>query len=88
MKIRKYISITAATGIFALVAAACSMQYDPEGTYSDVTEGVTEEQEEVVFKDHAAVESYMTKMYKLITDRQEHWYLDQLLIAECHSDNA
>lgn len=88
MKIRKYISITAATGIFALVAAACSMQYDPEGTYSDVTEGVTEEQEEVVFKDHAAVESYMTKMYKLITDRQEHWYVDQLLIAECHSDNA
>ncbi len=67
---------------------ACSLQYDPLDVYSDVTEGVTEEEEEVVFKDKAAVESYMTSMYKKITDRQEHWYLDQLLIADCHSDNA
>lgn len=68
--------------------AACSLQYDPKDTYSDVTEGVTPDDEEIVFKDRASVESYMQRMYKLITDRQEHWYLDLLLIADSHSDNA
>jgi hypothetical protein len=88
MKIQKILYPAAAAVLLSVLPTACSLQYDPLDTYSDVTEGVTEDQEEIVFKDKAAVESYMTSMYKLITDRQEHWYLDQLLIAECHSDNA
>lgn len=88
MKFNTYMIRTAAAATLAVAAAGCSLQYDPEDTYSDVTEGVTEDQEEVVFRDRAAVESYMTSLYKLITDRQEHWYVDLLLIAESHSDNA
>lgn len=73
----------------AAMTAACSTQYDPVADYSDVTEGVTEEQEEIVFPDKAAVDSYMTTMYDgKLRGRQEHWHLDKLLIAECHADNA
>lgn len=88
MKIQKLIYPAAACLGMALLSTSCDLQHDPIDTYSDVTEGVTEDEEEVVFKDKAAVESYMTAMYKKITDQQEHWYLDQLLIADCHADNA
>ncbi|MDU1892579.1 MAG: RagB/SusD family nutrient uptake outer membrane protein [Dysgonomonas sp.] len=72
--------------IFGLTS--CSLGYDPVDTYSDVTEGVTETEKEVVFKDKAAVVSHLQSIYKLMRDRQEHWYLDLLLIAESHADNA
>ena len=71
-----------------LLATSCSLNYDPLDTYSDVTEGVTQDKEEIVFKDKAAVADYMTGIYNKMRDRQEHWYLDLLLIAESHSDNA
>ncbi|MDE6282883.1 MAG: RagB/SusD family nutrient uptake outer membrane protein [Muribaculaceae bacterium] len=88
MKLNKIIYPAAAALFMAVIPAGCSLQHDPLDTYSDITEGVTEDEEEVVFKDKAAVESYMTTLYKKITDQQEHWYLDVLLIADCHSDNA
>lgn len=85
----KYIFAGLACGtLMTLATSSCSLQYDPVDTYSDVTEGVTEDAEEVVFKNKAAVEDYMLGIYKKITDRQEHWYLDYLLICEVHSDNA
>lgn len=88
MKI-KNILYPAATGLcLALLSTGCDLQHDPIDTYSDVTEGVTEDAEEIVFKTKSDVESYMTSLYKKITDQQEHWYLDQLMIADCHSDNA
>ncbi|WP_069660615.1 RagB/SusD family nutrient uptake outer membrane protein [Arcticibacter eurypsychrophilus] len=71
-----------------LIAASCSLVKDPIDTYSDVTEGVTEAGTKVVFKDKAAVQSHLTTLYNQMRDRQEHWYLDLLLIAEAHSDNA
>lgn len=73
---------------FLLTAGACSLDYDPLDTYSDVTEGITETGEQVVFKDKAAVESHLRTLYNQMRDRQEHWYVDLLLIAESHSDNA
>lgn len=88
MKALKHLNIFSTIVCAAVMATSCSLDYDPLDTYSDVTEGVTENQEEVVFKDKAAVESYMKSLYKKMNDRQEHWYLDLLLIAECHSDNA
>lgn len=88
MKNNKYIKVLSFMTCVSVIATSCSLDYDPLDTYSDVTEGVTEEQEEIVFKDKAAVESYMTSLYKKMNDRQEHWYQDLLLIAECHSDNA
>lgn len=67
---------------------SCSLDYNPVDTYSDVTEGVSEQGDDVVFKDKAAVESHLQTLYDQMRDRQEHWYVDLLLIAESHSDNA
>ncbi|MGJ1287516.1 RagB/SusD family nutrient uptake outer membrane protein [Sphingobacterium spiritivorum] len=67
---------------------SCSLNRDPLDTYSDVTEGVTETGKKVVFKDKATVLSHMKTLYQQMRDRQEHWYLDLLLIAESHADNA
>jgi hypothetical protein len=72
----------------AFFVAACSLDYDPLDTYSDVTEGVTTDSVTVAFKDKAAVVSYRTTIHDRYRDRQEHWYLDMLLLNESHSDNA
>lgn len=78
--------------LFALftvvLVSSCSLDKDPLDTFSEVTEGQSEEGEKVVFKDRAAVESHLQTLYNQIKDRQEHWYLDVQLIAEAHSDNA
>lgn len=74
--------------LLAVSATSCDLDYDPVADYSDVTEGVTEEGKEAIFKDKAAVESHLTTLYKQMRDRQEHWYLDALLIADAHADNA
>lgn len=72
-----------------LTTASCSLDHDPIDTYSDVTEGVQEDDgEKIIFKDKAAVVNHMSSIYKLMRDRQEHWYLDLLLIADSHADNA
>jgi hypothetical protein len=69
-------------------AASCSLDYDPLDTYSDVTEGVATDSVKVVFKDKAAVLSYRTTIHDKYRGRQEHWYLDILLLSESHADNA
>jgi len=71
-----------------LLCSSCSLAFDPVDTYSDITEGVNEEGEQVAFKDKAAVESHLTTLYNQMRDRQEHWYQDLLLLTESHSDNA
>lgn len=68
--------------------SSCSLDYDPVDTYSDVTEGVTESGTQVVFRDKAAVLSHRQTIYNQMRDRQEHWYVDLLLIADAHADNA
>src|SRR5690606_22815092 len=34
------------------------------------------------------VESHLKTLYNQMRDRQEHWYLDLLLLADAHADNA
>lgn len=70
------------------LASSCELARDPVDTYSDVTEGVTAQGKEVVFKDKATIQNYLAFLYQQMRDRQEHWYLDLLLIAESHADNA
>ncbi|MDR2474382.1 MAG: RagB/SusD family nutrient uptake outer membrane protein [Bacteroidales bacterium] len=77
------ISIFASVGI-----AACSLQYDPIDTYSDVTEGAKTDSGYVILKDRAAVLNQRQVLYQHLKDGQEHWYVDMLLLAESHSDNA
>jgi hypothetical protein len=72
----------------ALASVSCSLDYEPIDTYSDVTEGISEDSVKVVFKDKAAVENQRRIIYNRMKDGQEHWYLDMLLLGESHSDNA
>jgi len=72
----------------ALFIVSCEMDYDPVAVYSDVTEGVTEDSLQVEFKDKAAVLEHRQTLLNLYENGQEHWYLDVLLLAEVHADNA
>ncbi|HBG41333.1 MAG TPA: RagB/SusD family nutrient uptake outer membrane protein [Porphyromonadaceae bacterium] len=72
----------------ACLFAACSLDYNPIDTYSDVTEGVTNDSVQVAFKDKAAVLSHRQTLLRLFRDGQEHWYQDILLLGDSHSDNA
>ena len=85
MKLKNILAITF-SGIFALFINSCSLDYDPVSDYSDVTEGVTEEGKEVVFKDKAAVETQLQVLYTTL--KNQDWYIDKILTADSHSDNA
>ncbi len=67
---------------------SCSLVRDPLDSFSDVTEGINEAGEYVAFKDKASVLSHRQAMYDQIRNRQEHWYLDLLLVGDAHADNA
>ncbi|HBB00842.1 MAG: hypothetical protein A2W86_12365 [Bacteroidetes bacterium GWD2_45_23] len=83
MKTKYIISI-----LSALLLASCSLDYEPLDIYSDTTEGVSEDSIQIVFKDKAALLSHRQTLMNLFKNGQEHWYLDMLLLAESHSDNA
>jgi SusD family. len=70
------------------LASSCSLDYNPIDTYSEITEGNIVDSVRIIFRDKAAVESHRTNMLNRYRDGQEHWYLDMLLLAESHSDNA
>lgn len=74
--------------LLGCLLVSCSLDYDPIDTYSDVTEGVSTDSVQVVFKDKEAVVSHRQTLLNLYKNGQEHWYLDMLLLAESHSDNA
>lgn len=86
MKILKYILVFSLT--FAI--ASCSLDYAPIDTYSDLTEGIdtTSNANQVILKDKAAVMNQRQVLYQKMKDAQEYWYLDLLLLAESHADNA
>ncbi|GHT10280.1 membrane protein [Bacteroidia bacterium] len=78
-----------------LMMAACSLDYDPIDTYSEKTEGAAAQgaaadtaAELVIFKDKAAADNQRLALYQRMKDAQETWYLDLLLLAEVHADNA
>ena len=76
------------TLFLASLFVGCSLNYEPIDTYSDITEGVSKDSIEAVFKDKAAVTSHRQTLLNLYKNGQEHWYLDMLLLSESHSDNA
>ena len=67
--------------LVAITLASCSLDYDPVGLHSDVTEGVSDDSVQIVFKDKAAVLSHRQTLLNLFKNGQEHWYLDMLLLA-------
>ncbi len=74
----------------AAMTTSCDLQYDPKGLYSDITEGVTEEGEELVFRNRDDVEMYLRDIYERPTqnDTQNNWFRDLMMISDAHSDNA
>ena len=73
-------------GAITLAVASCSLDFDPISDYSDVTEGISETGKEVVFKDKKSVEEHLKLLYTEL--RNQEWYIDKMLMAESHSDNA
>lgn len=69
--------------------SACSLDYEPIASYSDLTEGIQQEEgDRVEFATKADVESALQALYQKMKDRMEHWSMDQLLTGDSHSDNA
>ena len=82
MKLKYVISIILICSIYS-----CSLDYEPLGLYSDVTEGESDA-EQGIFANKQAVELHRQNLLNLFREGQEHWYLDMLLLTESHSDNA
>lgn len=66
---------------------SCSLDKDPLSEYSEVNYGSTSE-DSLKYSTRSEMYSQYQAMYQLLKDRQEHWYLDYLLITETHSDNS
>ena len=75
-------------GAMALLMTACTLDYEPISTPTELTEGSQTEESTAVLKDKQAAEDQLTNLYELFRSRVEHWYVDKLLLAESHSDNA
>jgi hypothetical protein len=69
---------------------ACSLDTEPLSSLSELTVGNNNATDSVKYKYSTKAEIYTQyrNLYQLLKDRQEHWYLDMLLVAETHSDNA
>lgn len=85
MKTTKYFIYTA---LLAASLTGCSLDLEPISQPSELTEGTLNEETAAVLKDKQAALDQLTNLYQLFRNRQEHWSLDMLLIAEAHSDNA
>ena len=64
---------------------SCTLDLDP---LSELTVKQTTATDSVKYATKAEIQTQYQALYKLLKDRQEHWYLDVLLFAETHSDNA
>ena len=75
-------------GVSALSFTACSLDYDPISTPTELTQGVSSDTATAVLKDRQAAIDQRTNLYELLKNRQEHWHLDYLLVGDSHTDNA
>jgi hypothetical protein len=75
-------------GVSALSFTACSLDYDPISTPTELTQGASSDTATAVLKDRQAAIDQRTNLYELLKNRQEHWHLDYLLVGDSHTDNA
>lgn len=87
MKLINYIKVIT---IGLLVAtSSCSLHKDPLSEFSEVILGSNDDEgERIKYKTRAEVLSLHENLYNTLKERQEHWYLDLLLLAETRADNA
>lgn len=72
----------------SLMVSSCGLDYNPVSDYSDVTEGIDNQEEEVIYANRADAESALTALYNDFRGNQNNLQLDYLLIGDVHSDNA
>jgi len=66
-------------------AYSCTLDLDP---LSELVVKQTTATDSVKYTTKAEIQTQYEALYQLLKERQEHWYLDVLLFAETHSDNA
>lgn len=67
----------------------CSLDKDPLSEYSEVIFGDSNRTKDgPKYKTREEIKTQYDAIYKRMKDNQEHWYLDYLLLAEAHADNA
>lgn len=71
-----------------VAVTSCTLDYEPLSDFTEITNGTTDTEEQVILKDKAAAEAQLKSLYELFRSRVEHWYLDKLLVSESHADNA
>lgn len=77
--------------ILGLVAftTGCSLDEDPISEFSEVIVGSTDDEgDRIKYKNRSEVLAAYEGLYNTLKDRQEHWYLDYLMLSEVRSDNA
>lgn len=86
----KYINmIKFMTVVMVFMATACSLDEDPVSEFSEVILGSSGDSgDRIKYKTRAEISSAYESLYSTLKDRQEHWYLDYLLLTETHADNA
>lgn len=87
MKTRTIKSLLIAV-LAALTTWSCSIDLDPISEFSEVIIGKSDTGDSLKYTTKAEMFSQYQAIYQKMKDRQEHWYLDLMLIAEAHSDNA
>lgn len=84
----KYIFQIAILGLLAFTSA-CSLDEDPISEFSEVILGSTDNSgDRIRYKNRSEALTAYEGLYNTLKDRQEHWYLDYLLLSEVRSDNA
>jgi starch-binding outer membrane protein, SusD/RagB family len=75
-------------GLLAFTSA-CSLDEDPISEFSEVILGSTDDSgDRIRYKNRSEALTAYEGLYNTLKDRQEHWYLDYLLLSEVRSDNA
>jgi starch-binding outer membrane protein, SusD/RagB family len=72
----------------ALFMGSCSLNYDPISDYSELTFGNETGSSGTKYQTKAEMQQQYDNIYKSIQDAQESWYMDMLVFAETHADNA
>lgn len=87
MKTYKYILGAA---LLAFSFSACNLDIAPISDQSELNMSQSDDTTDIriKYKDRASMMGVYEDLYKLMRDRQEHWYLDYLLFGEARADNA
>jgi hypothetical protein len=67
---------------------SCDIDLDPISEFSEVIIGQSETGDSLKYTTKGEIFSQYQALYQKLKDNQEHGYLDLMLIAESHSDNA